>query len=191
MPEYRRRFVAGGTFFFTVVTNFRRPILTDRATLKSLRCAFDQTRAAHPFNVDAMVVLPDHLHCLWTLPPDDADFATRWRLIKTRFTRAYLKTGGLETGRSGSRRRQSERGVWQRRFWEHTVRDEPEFEAFANYIHFNPVKHGHASCPHAWAHSTFHRFVRDGFYATDWCCSCDARPAKIPAFHAIDNITGE
>ena len=116
MPEYRRALVAGATFFFTVVTNFRKPILRDSRAVEALRFAFADVRRNHPFDIVAAVILPDHLHCIWTMPPDDYDFAMRWRLIKGQFTRRYLQRGGSETALSQSRRRRNERGVWQRRF---------------------------------------------------------------------------
>jgi len=190
MPEYRRLFLPGGTYFFTLVTNFRRPILTAESARAALRTAMHSVRARHPFNVDAIVLLPDHLHCLWTLPPGDEDYSTRWRLIKSAFTMNYLAAGETETARSDSRKKQNERGVWQRRFWEHTVRDETEFERLCDYIHYNPVKHAHATCPHAWPYSTFDRFVCDRRYDVDWCCSC-AHTARTPHFADLDEITGE
>ena len=123
MPEYRRPFAPGATFFFTVVTNFRRPILTGSAALEFLRTAFREERAHHTFEIDAIVILPNHLHCLWVLPENDTRFSMRWSAIKGRFTELYLSGGGTETGRSESRRKRGERGVWQRRFWEHRIRD--------------------------------------------------------------------
>lgn len=191
MPEYRRAIVDGGTFFLTVVTNFRRPLLTTDTARRLLRQAITATQRDHPFTLDAVVVLPDHWHCIWMLPPGDRDFSTRMRLVKGRFTRAFLAGGGTESGRSRSRRRQGERSVWQRRFWEHTVRDERAFERICDYIHYNPVKHGHAACPHAWAYSSFHRFVREGCYDAAWQCACDGRKAFVPWLDGVDKIAGE
>jgi len=118
----------------------------------------------YPFTIEAAVVLPDHLHCLWTLPAGDDDFSTRWRQIKAGFSRA-LPRG---EPRSLSRQRQGERGVWQRRFWEHRVRDERDFEQHADYIHFNPVKHGLVERPVDWPYSSLHRWVRSGALPRDW-----------------------
>ncbi len=118
----------------------------------------------HPFNVDAIVILPDHIHSIWTLPENDADFSARWQLIKARFSRSIA--GGEQISQSRSRR--GERGIWQRRFWEHVVRDERDFRAHMDYLHFNPVKHGHAASVREWPHSSFHRLVQKGFYAADW-----------------------
>jgi len=115
----------------------------------------------HPFTLDAIVILPDHLHAIWTLPPGDADYATRWRLIKAEFSR-----GGATTERS--RRRKGERGIWQRRYWEHTLRDEGDYERHCDYIHFNPVKHRHVSAVRYWPYSLFQRFVESGVYPVEW-----------------------
>ncbi len=163
MPRYVRAFVPGGTFFFTVALLERRQrLLTDH--IDALRAAFEAVRTQQPFAIDAAVVLPDHLHCLWTLPPDDADFSKRWHAIKAWFSRAIPKGEPL----SARRVAKGERGVWQRRFWEHAIRDERDFERHADYIHYNPVKHGHATRAADWPHSTFHRFVRRGVYSLDW-----------------------
>ena len=191
MPTYTRAFVPGGTFFFTVVTNFRRPILVTPASRHFLRTAIEETRARYPFTSRAFVLLPDHLHCIWTLPDGDANFSVRWRLIKSRFSILYRNGGGAETGRSRSRQGQRERGIWQRRFWEHTVRDERDYEAFCDYIHYNPVKHGHAGCPHAWACSTFSSFVQERRYDADWRCSCTTPDLRPPTFKQIERLTGE
>ena len=138
MANYRRNLLAGGSYFFTVnLADRRRELLTEHVDL--LRAAFRQVRARHPFSIEAAVILPDHLHAIWTLPDGDADFATRWRLIKSGFSHAL--PGGERI--SASRAAKSERGIWQRRYWEHTLRDEEDFARHLDYIHFNPVKHGH------------------------------------------------
>lgn len=137
MTNYRRNFVARGSFFFTVNLAERRlRLLTEH--IDELCVAFRQTRRRHPFTIDAMVVLPDHLHAVWTLPEDDADFATRWRLIKSAFSRSLTRGERI----SDSRADKGERGIWQRRYWEHTIRDENDFTRHIDYIHINPVKHG-------------------------------------------------
>jgi len=136
-------------------------------------------KAKHPFTIVALVLLPDHLHTIWTLPEEDADFSTRWSILKTCFTLAWLAAGGGEGAISSSRRRNRRRGVWQRRFWEHRIRDQDDFNRHLNYIHYNPVKHGLARCPHAWPHSTFGKWVKRGAYRTDWCCGCHATPQTI------------
>jgi putative transposase len=163
VTNYRRNFVPGGSFFFTVnLADRRSRLLTERVGL--LRKAFRYVRMRHPFMLDAIVVLPDHLHAIWTLPPGDPDYATRWRLVKAFFSR------GIETGEriSISRERKNERGIWQRRYWEHTLRNERDFERHCDYIHFNPVKHGHAQAAVEWPHSSFRRFVKLGIYPANW-----------------------
>ena len=163
MTGYRRYFVAGGSFLFTVNLAERRlPLLTDHVA--ELRAAFDETRRRHPFTIDAMVVLPDHLHALWTMPEGDADFATRWRLIKSTFSRRLPEGERI----SDSRAAKSERGIWQRRYWEHTIRDENDFTRHVDYIHINPVKHGLVTRVRDWPHSSFHRMVERGIYPADW-----------------------
>lgn len=190
MPEYRRLECPGATIFFTVVTHRRQPILTKNA-IPILREAVAIEIQTRPFTVDAAVILPDHLHMIWTLPPNDRDFSTRWSRIKARFSYAYLKSGGAEANRTDSRSKRSERGVWQRRFWDHVIRDDREFGAYTDYIHFNPVKHGHAQCPHDWPQSSFHKYVREGVYTQDWLCDCyKRRPRELPFEKAATN-TGE
>jgi putative transposase len=163
MTSYRRNFIAGGSFFFTVnLADRRLCLLTDH--IEELRAAFRRARLRYPFAIDAMVVLPDHLHVIWTLPEGDADFAGRWRLIKSTFSR------GLPAGETVSRSRlaKRERGIWQRRFWEHTIRNEDDFARHVDYIHINPVKHRLVTRVLDWPHSSFHRMVERGVYPADW-----------------------
>jgi putative transposase len=163
MTRYRRNFIAGGSFFFTVnLLDRRSRLLTEN--IGALRVAFRETKADHPFSIEAIVILPDHLHAVWSLPEDDADFATRWRLIKSRFSHALPRGERV----SASRRSKSERGIWQRRYWEHTLRDEADLVRHTDYIHFNPVKHGHVARVVDWPHSSFHRMMRLGIYSEDW-----------------------
>jgi len=164
--RYRRAFIPGGSFFFTVVTEQRRPLLASAEAVELLRNAFRRVRAARPFAVDAMVVLPDHLHCIWTLPPDDADFATRWRLVKGWFTRHC--DPALRTAPNRARMAKREQAVWQHRYWEHLLRDEADFTRHVEYIHYNPVKHGYAQTPRDWPYSSFRRDVEMGIYPADW-----------------------
>ena len=186
MPNYRRAFRPGGTFFFTLVTYRRGRFLCDDPARALLRRAIDACRAVAPFEVDAVVLLPDHLHAIWTLPHGDADFSMRWARIKRSFTRAWVAGGGWEGGVSDSRRRNRRRGVWQRRFWEHAIRDETDLARHLNYIHYNPIKHGLAQCAHAWPWSSFHRLVRAGVYDARWCCGCDRNPVAMPDFDGLD-----
>ena len=163
MTNYRRNFTAGGSFFFTVNLEERRlRLLTEH--IDELRSAFRETRRHHPFTIDAMVVLPDHLHAVWTMPEDDADFGTRWRLIKSAFSRSL--TSGERV--SDSRAAKGERGIWQRRYWEHTIRDQNDFTRHIDYIHINPVKHGLVPRVRDWPDSSFHRMMKIGIYPEDW-----------------------
>lgn len=185
MPEFRRAYVPGGTFFFTVVTENRAPIFSSSTDRALLRRAFERTRSRWPFTVGAIVLLPEHLHTIWLLPEGDWDFSRRWSCLKRTFTTAWLLRGGHEQSRSESRRRNRRRGVWQRRFWEHAIRDERDFAQHCDYIHYSPVKHGLVECPHAWQHSSFQRFVRDKMYEPDWQCVCGGRVVKPPSFDTL------
>jgi putative transposase len=163
MTNYRRNLVLGGSFFFTVnLADRRLRLLTDH--IHALRSAFRYAKLRHPFSVDAIVVLPDHLHAIWTLPQGEADFPLRWRLIKATFSRGLRRMGPI----SPSRARKGERGIWQRRYWEHTLRDEADLARHIDYIHFNPVKHGHVGRVQDWPYSSFHRMVRLGLYPEGW-----------------------
>jgi putative transposase len=134
-----------------------------------LRSAFATVPAKHPFRIDAIVVLPDHLYCIWTLPPDDSDFSTRWGLIKASFSRHVTKTERI----SESRYERGERGLWQRRFWEHKIRDETDYLCHVEYIYWNPVKHGHARSQKEWPYSSFHDYVKQGIYPENWGAEID------------------
>jgi putative transposase len=179
MPDYRRRFRPGGMFFFTVVTDARRRLFAGVSACQCLRTALCEVQARWPFEVTAIVLLPEHLHCIWQLPENDTDYSKRWSTIKRLFTQRWLAEGGGETEISPSRRRQRQCGVWEKRFWEHLIRDEEDMIRHVNYIHFNPVKHRLARCPHAWVHSSFHRWVKEGYYGADWLCDCQT-PRTVP-----------
>ena len=171
MSHYRRCYVPGGSFFFTVVTERRAPILGNDLTRDLLRAAFrDCFGRWPPFRVDAMVMLRDHLHAIWTLPPDDTDYSKRWGAIKKHFTQSWLALGGPEQLRTASRLRHRRRGIWQRRFWEHALRDERDYVRHFDYLHYNPVKHGLVDRPRDWPYSTFHRWVERGAYDLQWAC---------------------
>ena len=191
MPQYRRLRVPGGTYFFTLVTFHRRPILTSELGRACLRDAIDSVRKTRPFDIDAFVLLPDHLHVMWTLPIDDVDFSTRWRRIKELFTRAWRESGGSILGVSESQTGKGNRGIWQQRFWEHTIRDDDDYAAHADYIHYNPAKHALVRCPHEWRYSSFHRFVAEGTYSRDWACQCDGRDPVVPDLSTISKSVGE
>ena len=164
--QYRRAKTKGGTYFFTVVTHNRRQLLCVDDNVSHMREAFRYVMEDHLFEIDAIVLLPDHLHCIWTLPDDDHDFSTRWRLIKSYFTRHCDPE--CRGSRSASRQKKQEQAVWQRRFWEHQIRDERDFTQHVEYIHYNPVKHGLAKAPRDWPYSRHHHDVRWGIYAESW-----------------------
>jgi putative transposase len=172
MPNYRRASAPGGTFFFTVVLLDRQSGLLIQH-IDTLRKAFRVVRARHAFSVDAIVVLPDHFHSLWTLPPGDADFSTRMRQIKTAFSRALPR----DERRSALQKARGERGIWQRRYWEHLIRDEDDLHRHLDYLHYNPVKHGHVRQVSEWPYSSFRRFVQAGHYDQDWGGTDNARTA--------------
>ncbi|KMW69836.1 MAG: transposase [Limnoraphis robusta] len=164
--RYRRAKINGGTYFFTVVTYQRRKILCEPDNIALLREAFRYVMGNHPFTIDAIVILPDHLHCIWTLPENDCDFSTRWRLIKSEFSRRC--DSKYKQKYSLSRQRKNEQAIWQRRFWEHCIRDDKDLIQHVDYIHYNPVKHGLVKSPKDWQYSSFHRFVKNGLLTLNW-----------------------
>jgi putative transposase len=168
MPNYRRSITPGATYFFTVVTHRRQPILVKPESRTILRQVIGDVRRQYPFTIDAWVLLPDHLHCIWSLPEGDFDYSSRWGLIKAGFTKRAKPIMHREEWVSDSKRKHRESTVWQRRFWEHQIRDETDFQRHVDYIHFNPVKHGLVSQVNAWPYSTFHRYAREGVYIEDW-----------------------
>jgi putative transposase len=172
--RYRRIREPGATYFFTVVTFERSPILADESSASLLQTCITEVRRFHPFEIDAYVILPDHIHMLWTLPAGDTAYPRRWRLIKSMFTHRYLRTNSAPE-LNASRRVKAEQAVWQRRFWEHLVRDDDDYAAHIDYIHLNPVRHGLASRPLDWPNSSFPTWVAKGFYAENW--APDALPA--------------
>lgn len=169
MRTYQRARIPGATYFFTVnlAERHANPLLTEHIDV--LREAFRVTRQAHPFTLEAIVVLPDHLHCLWCMPLNDSDFSMRWRLIKAHFSRMLPPGEDI----SASRMRKGERGIWQRRYWEHVIRDERDWQTHLDYIHYNPVKHGHVARAIDWPHSSFHRYVERGVYPENWAGAPD------------------
>ena len=164
MTDYRRAYAFGATWFFTVNLAERQGNLLLVDHIDSLRAAFDYVKQRHPFRMDAVVILPDHLHCIWTLPSGDTDFSMRWNLLKGHFSRAINKGEKI----SVSRAKRRERGIWQRRFWEHLIRDENDLNKHIDYIHWNPVKHGWAKRVADWPYSSFHKFVTLGNYSANW-----------------------
>jgi putative transposase len=154
--NFIRAYSPGGTFFFTVVTHQRQPIFSNPQAIETLRNAFRYTMGRFPFTIVASIILPDHMHFIWTLPKSDSNFSTRWRLIKSHFTRNWNKPTNTI------------KAIWQPRFWEHLIQSEQDLAHHIDYIHYNPVKHGLAKTPGEWKHSSFHTFVREGFYSPDW-----------------------
>ena len=168
MSDYRRWFVPGGTYFFTVVSYNRRPILTTEAGREFLRKAIQSVRSRHPFTVLATVLLPEHWHFILQLPTADDDYSIRIRQVKNDFSKRWLQAKLPEAVVTSSQRRRGERGIWQPRFWEHSVRDAEDLERCADYIHWNPRKHGLVERVSDWPWSSFHRFVRLGHYDRGW-----------------------
>jgi len=165
MTDYRRADFPGTYYFFTLVTHYRRRFLTEPLARDCLHTAWKETRQQSPFEVTAVCLLPDHLHCIWLLPDDDHDFSLRWSKIKAGFTRRYLNAGGREDSQSQSRIARRERGIWQRRFWEHQIHDEQDLQRHVDYIHYNPVKHGLVERVEDWPWSSYHRYVRTHGYS--------------------------
>ena len=174
MANYRRNAVEGGCYFVTVN-------LADRTSrwltknIELLRQSIAYVMQKHPFYIDAIVVLPDHIHAIWTLPENDADYALRWRLIKTHFSRHITKTESKTEKISQSRISKGERGIWQRRYWEHTIKDDRDFANHVDYIHINPVKHGYVNQATEWPHSSIHKYIAAGKLPIDWAGNKNAK----------------
>ena len=184
MSDFRRNYVEGGTYFFTLVSWHRRPLFVDDRRVALLREAMTNVVEELPMRIDAAVILPDHVHLLATLPPGDSDFSKRLGSIKRLFTRSLEPP----VAHAGKRR---DACIWQKRFWEHTVRSVEEFSALANYIHWNPVKHGYTKCPHAWAWSSFARWVDKGWIESDWGCQCEPRTTFVSPREELARLAGE
>ncbi len=165
MPNYRRAIFKGGCYyFFTVVINDRKEILTTPIGYDCFQYAWGRLLRERPVDPIALCLLPNHLHTIWKMPDGDADFSIRWAMFKGLFTKAYRKRGGLEGKTTFSRVRKREAAVWQRRFWEHQIRDRLDLKKHFDYIHFNPVKHGHVKCVSDWPYSTYHKYLKSGWY---------------------------
>jgi putative transposase len=185
MADYRRAFRPGGTFFFTIVTFERRPIFSEASNVERLRAAISAVMREQPFEFIAGVVLPDHAHYLWTLPSNDGDFSKRIGRMKSLFTKSQPVGCTPPAVLSPSHLKHRDAGVWQRRFWEHTIRDEDDFNEHLNYIHYNPVKHGLARCPHESKFSSFRKWVNLGMYEPDWQCTCAGNLTRPPTFDRL------
>jgi putative transposase len=172
MATFRRSVVPGATYFFTVNTSQRIKVLTDPPFYLTIKEALRQVMAKHPFVIDAFVLLPDHMHCIWTLPQDDGNYAMRWNIIKRLVSQ--ITRNEIAPLLSASRSKRKELGLWQRRFWEHQIRVEEDFAMHANYIHWNPMKHGYVSRVVDWPYSSFHKYLRDDIYPEDWAGTVDS-----------------
>ncbi|MGB0717047.1 MAG: REP-associated tyrosine transposase [Phycisphaerae bacterium] len=179
MPNYLRWQKQGGTFFLTVVTYRRRPLFRAARNRTLLRTAFAETMERAPFEMFACVLLYDHFHCLWTLPPGDSDFPSRVSFLKSRFTRAFFLSGGRDLPVSKSRKTNRERGVWQARYWEHFIRDDDDLYRHRDYIHLNPVKHGYVTDPLHWPWSSIHHHIAMGWLNRGWPGSS---PVSLPTY---------
>ena len=156
MSTYRRVYVNGGCYFFTVVTHQRRKIFQEQKNIDLLHESFTYTQARKSFTLNAIVILPDHIHCIWTQPDNDNNFSERWKMIKTHFSRQFHNLHDSNTP------------LWQPRFWEHLIRDDNDFKNHLDYIHYNPVKHDYVDTPSEWRNSTFKKFVKEGWYESGW-----------------------
>jgi len=181
MPNYRRDQTPGATWFFTVVAWERQAIFCKDVFREALRQAIQKTRIRHAFCIDAWVLLPDHLHCVWTLPEDDADFSLRWKLIKQFVIRDCSNQDFAKGKLSSAKKQRRESSIWQRRFWEHKIRDEKDFANHLDYLHYNPVKHEYCKKVSAWPFSSFHHYQAAGIYPENWAES------EVPC---IDNKYG-
>jgi len=172
--RYRRADTPGGTFFFTVnLADRTSRLLTEHIDL--LRDSVRKAMSTHPFRIVALVVLPEHLHAVWTLPEGERDYPLRWSLIKAGFSRGLVQAEVV----SQSRRRRRERGIWQRRYWEHRIRDDTDLARHVDYIHINPVKHGYVRTPADWPYSSIHRYIRQGIVATDWAVDIETATGEF------------
>ena len=168
MPNYRRVLIPGVTYFFTVVTYKRRKILVIPEGRHMLRDVVDEVRQLRPFTVCGWVLLPDHIHCIWTLPENDSEYSKRWGMIKAGFSKRAKNLFHRNEWMTDSKRKHREATIWQRRFWEHMIRDEDDFRRHMDYIHYNPVRHGLASVPAEWPYSSFKQCVEKGWYSVEW-----------------------
>jgi putative transposase len=168
MPNYRRPHIPGGTYFITQVTYRRQPWLCSKIGRVALRAAIEHVRQHYPFSIEAFVLLPDHFHALWTLPEGDSNLSVRMLLVKRFVTKYYGFQLGLDASLSRSREQRKEQNLWQRRFWEHLIRDDADFGNHCDYIHYNPVRHQLCESPQQWAFSSIHRFIEQQIYPPDW-----------------------
>lgn len=194
MSDYRRYFVPGGTYFFTLVTEGRQPLFADESNVELFREAVRGVKLVQPFEINAAVVLPEHVHFIWTLPAGDDQYSKRIGRIKAKLTQLLAKSGNFlacQVSTRASKQKHRERDIWQRRFWEHLIRDEHEFEALFDYIHYNPVKHGLVACPHQWQATSFHFWVANGVRETAWGCQCNGEAFYLQCVQHVERVVGE
>ena len=183
MSYYRRWYAPGGTTFFTIVTYSRLCIFRHSNARRLLGNVMREVAEELPFETNAIVLLWDHLHAIWTLPEGDFDYSSRWQEIKYRFTQRWLAAGGEEAQVTSAQKRRGNRGIWQKRFWDRLVRDEDEFKALLDYVHYNPVKHGYVDRPGDWEFSSFQRWMVRGEYDRNWGSNPDGRiDFMVPEF---------
>lgn len=168
MPKYIRSYTEGATYFFTLVSYNRRKIFCEEDFLTAFKNSIRQIQQQHPFDIIAWVQLPDHLHCIWKMPTSDANYSMRWSQIKRLTTQACPQYHLSKKELDYSKFKRNERGIWQRRFFEHQIKDEADFIKHMDYLHYNPVKHGLVEIVSAWSYSSFHRYVKAGNYSADW-----------------------
>ncbi|EAZ90110.1 REP-associated tyrosine transposase [Crocosphaera chwakensis] len=191
MSNYRRLYFKGSTIFLTIVTYQRVPLFKNSDYITKLRIAVSQVKKEKPFDILGAVILPDHLHFIWSLPKHDSNYSQLISRMKVLFTRSIGRQLRSVNNIPESRRKHRESNVWQRRFWEHTIRNEQDLKTHLDYIHYNPVKHRLVSCPHHWEYSSFHQWVKRGFYPLEWGCCCHGKSTKTPDFSNIINQVGE
>ncbi|MEJ2452532.1 MAG: transposase [Candidatus Thiodiazotropha sp.] len=175
MSNYRRARMPGGIYFFTVVTHHRKPLFASKHARSCLRHAMAEVKARHPFEVEAICLLPDHLHTIWQLPAGDRDYSQRWNEIKGICAKLFRDDTGIKDRLSLSRQSKGETNFWQRRFWEHLIQNADDYRNHLDYLYFNPVKHGCVGAVVDWPWSSFHRHVREGVYPADWGGSVPGR----------------
>jgi putative transposase len=175
MPNYRRARTPGGIYFFTAVTHGRKPLFSSERARACLRHAVAEVKIRRPFEMEAICLLPDHLHTIWKLPMGDRDYSQRWNEIKGIFVKRFNDDPNNGGDLSSSRQRKGEVSFWQRRFREHMIQNEADYGNHLDYLHFNPVKHGLVNSVVDWPWSSFHRYVREGMYPLDWAGSTPAR----------------
>ena len=175
MPNYHRVRVEGGTYFFTVVTYHRHPILTTNVAREILHSAWIETQQRFPFETIAVCVLPDHIHSIWELPEGDSNYSMRWNMIKGLFSKRYNQEFGRIEQLNSLQHKRREAAIWQRRFWEHRILDDEDLETHIDYVHFNPVKHNYVEKAIDWKWSSFHRYVNEGVYDTKWAGEDEGR----------------